>query len=143
MGNTNRERIHNAEPRNAEALATLTSSTRLASRSRTTTRWGAWRSMDGDFPVDASGTLRFDLQENQWQNADELITTIADSRQAHACYVTNWFEYLHGRLPGDGDAPLIARLAQVSVSGDANIKDILVGLVTSELFLVRAKGEAQ
>lgn len=140
-GNTNRERIDNATRECGGAChVTLINPPGFAFEHFDAL--GAYRANDGDYPVDASGSLVFDGVEKSWDGAAGLVNHLAESEQAHTCYVRNWFEYVNGRLPAAGDEPLIARLGQVSFEGDATIKEILAAMVTSSVFLNRdTRGE--
>lgn len=135
-GDTNRERIENATgPCGGACHTPLINPPGFAFENYDAL--GSWRDQDNGFDVDPSGELTFDGEKRSWNTASQLIEQIADSPQAHECYVRNWFEYLNGRLPESGDEPVIARLAQASHSGDITIKEMLNAMVTSNVFLMR------
>ncbi len=136
-GNTNRERIQNATGECGGSCHTpLLNPAGFAFESYDAV--GKWRTMDGDYPVDTTGTLPFGNQLTEFTGALDLSAKIAESPNAHECYVRHWFEYLHQRVPTAGDAPLIAKVAQVSMKNDLPIHEIIVGLLVNDLFLKRA-----
>lgn len=139
QGNTNRERIENATGECGGACHTpMINPAGYAFENYDAL--GIWRTQEGEYPVDATGTLPFDNRLNSFGGPIDFIAKIAESPQAHECYVTHWFEYLHGRLPLSTDKPLIARVAQASHSNDVPIKAIIAGLVVNDVFLKRASG---
>ena len=141
-GNTNRERIHNATAECGGAChVPLVNPPGFAFENYDAV--GAYRTMDNGYPVDASGQLTFDGEQQTWQTGPELVGILAGSKTAHQCYVKNWFEYLNGRAPTENDEPLIARLAQGSLEADATIKELLAAIVTSDVFLKRDSGRGQ
>lgn len=141
-GNTNRERIENATSSCGGGCHTpLINPPGYAFENYDAV--GAWRDEDNGYPVDAAGALYFDREEKSWQTGAEFVGLLAESRDAHACYTRNWFEYLNGRAPGDGDEPLLARLAQASHDGDVSVKELILATVTSNVFLQRATGRDQ
>jgi hypothetical protein len=141
-GDTNRERIENATKECGGAChSVLINPPGYAFENYDAV--GGWRDQDGDFDVDASGKLTFDGEEHTWSGPGEFIDQVAQSEQAHGCYMRHWFEYVNGRLPEEGDQPLLARLTQASHEGDKSIKELLAAMVTSRVFLRRATVEEE
>lgn len=141
-GNTNRERIENATGECGTTCHTpLINPPGYAFENYDA--MGAWREQDNGYDVDASGTLSFDGAQNSWTTGAELIGQLAESPQAHECYTRNWFEYINGREPTAGDAPLIARVAQASHQADVSVKEMLSAMVTSPVFLQRDTGRSE
>lgn len=138
-GNTNRERIDNAT-RECGGACHVNLINPPGFAFETYDALGAHRTMDNGYPVDTSGELVFDGETRQWDTGPEFIGLLAESRQAHACYAEHWFEYVNGRLPNDNDEPLLARLAQASFESDTPIKELLVAIVSSDVFLKRSTG---
>jgi hypothetical protein len=135
-GDTNRQRIQNATGQCGGACHTpLINPPGFAFENYDAL--GAFRESEGPHPIDASGTLTFDGEARSWDTAAGLIDQLAESPQAHSCYVHHWFEYLNGRVPTNKDAPLIAELGQASHGSDVTIKNILKTIVTSDVFLMR------
>ncbi len=141
-GATNRERIQNATGACGGACHTpLINPPGFAFENYDAV--GAWRDQDGGVTVDASGTLSFGGEDHSWTTGAELIGLIAESDAGHTCYARNWFEYINGRAPTAGDEPLIARVAQASQRADVSVKDMLLAMVTSAVFLQRDTGRTQ
>ena len=141
-GNTNRERIENATGGCGGGCHTpLINPPGFAFENYDAI--GAWRDRDGDYDVDASGSLFFDGQANSWQTGAELIGLIAESTDAHECYTRHWFEYINGRSPTAGDEPLVARVTQASHQADVSVKEMLMAMVTSPVFLQRDTGRSE
>ncbi len=99
---------------------------------------GQWRDVDGATAVDSSGSFDLDGESVSFAGADGLLGHIIESEQAHHCFAEHWFEYVYGRTPSDAEAPLVARIAHDSETDDLAIRDVLVQLVTSDAFLMRA-----
>ncbi len=140
QGNTNRERIENATGECGGACHTpMINPAGYAFENYDAL--GQWRTQEGEYPVDASGTLPFDQELNSFEGPLDFIEQVAESPQAHECYAEHWFEYLHGRLPLAGDKPLIARVAQASHASNLAIKELIAGLVVNDVFLKRDGGQ--
>ena len=99
---------------------------------------GRFQSTEGAHPVDASGSYPFAHGEQGFDDGVEFSQQIAVSEEAHTCYANHLFEFLYGRLPGEGDLPLVARLGLASQAREASIRDLMVALLVDEIFLARA-----
>ena len=136
-GNTNRERIENATgPCGGSCHTPLLNPAGFAFESYDAL--GKWRTMDGDYPVDTTGTLPFGSAMVEFSGPLDFSQKVAESPAAHECYVKHWFEYLHQGGPPCAGALLIGGVAQVSFKNDVSIDDIIVGLLVNDLFLKRA-----
>ncbi len=100
---------------------------------------GRYRDTDNGAPVDASDSYVFTpaLGPEKFDGALEFSRLAANSAVAHDCYATNLLEFLAGRLPEDADQGLVKRLGMKSLQQGANIKSLIVELVTSEPFVTR------
>lgn len=111
---------------------------------------GAYRTMDRGQAVNAADTYPFAAPygAQSYNDAVDFGKVIAKSPQAHSCYVQSWASYLYARPVADGstgvlldgDAPTIGYLADQSLTGGLSVKDLLVQLTTSDVFLARAPG---
>jgi hypothetical protein len=99
---------------------------------------GRYQTMEGAHPIDASGGFLFRSGLERFVDGVDFSRKVAQLPDAHDCYTRHWFEYLYGRLPGAGDEPLIAQLAARSHEDGLAIRELLVALVSHELFLNRA-----
>jgi hypothetical protein len=100
---------------------------------------GKYRDLDNGNPVDARSSYEFDEGQKSFDGAVELMTTIAQGKQAHECYARRAFEYLYGRdmVPGNAaDGNLIKEVGRRS-KGSASVKDMILDLLTTDAFLAR------
>ena len=95
---------------------------------------GMYRTQDNGFDVDATGTFNFREGEASWVDAVGFAAVMADSDQAHRCYVQNWLEFLHGRAVNEADFGLLDYLAERSRGDDRAIRALIVDVVTSDGF---------
>ncbi len=95
---------------------------------------GVRRSTDNGHPVDESGSFFFQEGETAWTDAIDFASVMADSDQAHRCYVQRWLEYLQGRAFDEADVGLVAFLGERSRVEDRPIRDLIVDVVTSDGF---------
>ena len=136
-GNTNRERTANAtEPCGPTCHGVLINPPGFAYENFDAI--GKVRDNDGGFPINTSGEWLLGANTVSFSNSNQLIEHIAGDIETHKCYVRHWFEYTNGRLVSSGDLPLIARLGEVSLAGDATIKELIAAIVLSDPFMKRA-----
>jgi len=105
---------------------------------------GQYRTMDGSKPVDASGTVTLPSgTEVAFKNALDLTRALATSDDARRCMMTQWFRYALDRREDTGDNASFAALLSDFAKSDFNLRELLVSLVQSPLFLYRrpAAGE--
>ena len=79
----------------------------------------------------------FDGQRKSFSNGVELSRVLADSKEAHACYVQNMMSYLHGRDLTADEQTMVDYYARVSRAGMVSLRDLELALVTSDAFLNR------
>jgi len=102
---------------------------------------GVYRTMDGKFPVDASGELP---DGSKFSGSKELATLVAADERFPRCVAEKLYTYALGRAPdlrseGHQDAQTLTAL--VSDFGQGfDFNRLIVGIVTSETFLKR-RGE--
>jgi hypothetical protein len=99
---------------------------------------GRWQTMDAGKPVNAADEFSFASGVQQFDGAVELAQLMADSDEAHRCYVGHLLEYGYARGPQKADAPLIQRIADGSRAGTTSIKQIILELTQNDAFLFRA-----
>ena len=61
----------------------------------------------------------------------------------HRCYTKHWLEYATGRQEAPEDEVTVERLGQASLDEGQSIKETLIALTTSRVFLTRATEELQ
>jgi Protein of unknown function (DUF1592)/Protein of unknown function (DUF1595)/Protein of unknown function (DUF1588)/Protein of unknown function (DUF1585)/Protein of unknown function (DUF1587) len=100
---------------------------------------GQYRELDNGSPVDSSGSFTFDEGRRDFRDNVELMSQIADSRQAHLCYAKKVAGYALQRDIAEADLPLLGELAAVSQSG-GSLKAIMRSLARSEAFRTHVGG---
>ncbi|HYO98540.1 MAG TPA: DUF1592 domain-containing protein [Polyangiaceae bacterium] len=98
---------------------------------------GKHRTMDRGKPVDTTSAYSFNEGLKSFNGPVEFSKLVAESSQAHGCYVQNWASYLNGREPAAEEQPYLAHLAQLSLQSKLSIKELVLRLVTNEAFLNR------
>ena len=103
---------------------------------------GQWRDSDNGKPVDAKATVRLDDGELfEVKNGAELARKLAKSRQARNCYTLRWLRYATGvRLKADAEG---VKALQERFFKNDNVQELLVAIVTSDLFRYRRAGGGQ
>ena len=67
---------------------------------------GAYRTMDGGKPVDASGMLELGRQATKtFKNAIELSALLAQAHEVRDCMARQWLRYVLRRTRSPGDEP--------------------------------------
>jgi hypothetical protein len=103
---------------------------------------GQLRTTDNGKAVDTSGEYQFADGVKAFAGISDLVGLISDSQQAHGCYAANLAEFALARDLAGGDGELVSELQRASLEDDTSIKDILLTMVKSSLF-VTAQGGAQ
>ncbi len=102
---------------------------------------GRWRDTDRGRPVDATSSYQLGRETVHYDGAIELADTLAGQPFSHECYVQNWIEYLHGRLPAGNDGPTIVRLGTRSVAERTPVLELVLAIVSSQGFRTRSTTE--
>jgi hypothetical protein len=101
---------------------------------------GRYRTTENGKPIDASAKYTLDGNEVSFDGPVELMKAIAKSQQAHDCYARHLAEFLYGRdldIANAADRALVSQ-AGAQAKGTPSVKNLLVSLVTSDVFLNRA-----
>lgn len=105
---------------------------------------GAFRTQDGDFPVDPTGSVAFlDGESPAFDDARGMMELLASSDQVRACYVENWVRFALGRRAEPVEAEHIARIEARFAEENFALYDLVVSLVTDPLFRFRAPSEGE
>lgn len=102
---------------------------------------GEWQTMDAGKPIDATAEFSFKSGNQSYDGGVELAQLIADSEEAHRCYVGHLIEYGYARNLKPADYRVIDRVAPDSQSGELSIKQIILELTKDPAFLLRAPVE--
>jgi hypothetical protein len=138
-GKSNRDTVaeHTSEPTCASCHATIINPFGFPFENYAAD--GSWRTMDGEFTVDATATVPLQGGTDVG-NALDLIDAIAASPEAHECYLQHLIEYANGRPAAEADEALVTRLGELSLT-EVSVQGLIVELVTSRPFLSRATEE--
>jgi hypothetical protein len=98
---------------------------------------GKYRTTDQGKPVNAADSYTFDGQLKSFSNGVELSQLLAESKEAHACYVQNMMSYLHGRDLQTDEQTMVDYYARLSRAGMVSLHDLELAIVTSDAFLNR------
>jgi hypothetical protein len=95
---------------------------------------GVYRTLEGQNPIDASGTLTALDVQGSFANAVEMVELLAGSRIASDCMTTQWFRFALGRVESVDDACAMQGLQQYFVTSDGNVLELLRQITTSYSF---------
>jgi hypothetical protein len=100
---------------------------------------GQYRTMDNGYPVNAADSYAFpDGRVITYTNAVDLSKQLAQSPEVHACYAQQLLEFMLGRDLLQVDKVIVHDLAKQSLEDHLSIKDLVLSVVTSNTFRVRA-----
>lgn len=96
---------------------------------------GAWRTMDGEVPVDAVGDVYgTDDVDGSYTGAIELASKLAASEQVRRCMVTQWFRYGLGRAERDADEPVLEESYRTFAKAGFDVRELIVVIAGSPTF---------
>jgi hypothetical protein len=95
---------------------------------------GAWRATDGEYAIDARGTLP---DGRSFNGAIELGRTLKEDPDLPACMVRQLFTYAVGRQPEAVDEQVLEGLEQSFKNRGYRMKELLVQVVLSPTFRMR------
>lgn len=96
---------------------------------------GAWRTVDGAFPVDATGVLTgTDDADGPFDGVVELGARLAASDQVRRCIATQWFRAAVGRVERPEDAPSLDAAFLGFRRAGFDVRELLVAIVRSDAF---------
>ena len=99
---------------------------------------GQWRAEDNGLPVDASGELGLWGGERfEFSDAVDFAHQLAESDQVKDCYTLRWARVATGAQL-EPEAPGLDEI-QAAFRGDDDVLELLVSIVTSDLFRLRAE----
>jgi hypothetical protein len=98
---------------------------------------GKYRTTDQGKTVDAADSYTLDGQLKSFSNGVELSRLLAETKEAHACYVQNMMSYLHGRVLETEEQTTVDYYARLSRAGMLSLHDLELAIVTGDAFLNR------
>jgi Protein of unknown function (DUF1592)/Protein of unknown function (DUF1588)/Protein of unknown function (DUF1595)/Protein of unknown function (DUF1585)/Protein of unknown function (DUF1587) len=105
---------------------------------------GAFRSMEGDLPVDASGEVVGTAESNgEYDGAIELAAILAQTPEVRDCMARQWFRYSLGRWEVDEDSCSMDRLATAFTDSNYDVRSLIHEIVLSDAFRYRLASEEQ
>ncbi|HEX5058660.1 MAG TPA: DUF1592 domain-containing protein, partial [Kofleriaceae bacterium] len=100
---------------------------------------GQYRLQDNGYPVNAADHYTFlDGREISYTNAIDLSKQLAVSPEVHACYAQQLLEFMLGRDLQQVDKVIVSDLAKESLDDKLSIKEMVLSVVSSNTFRVRA-----
>lgn len=104
---------------------------------------GLWRELDHGLPIDASGTLYETDAQGNFNGAVELVQRIAESQDAHGCFVQHWMNQAYGREESPDDACAQQAVQAAFRESDGNIVEMLVALAKTDQLRYRLASELE
>ena len=97
---------------------------------------GAFRTMDGNVPVDATGNIVMAGPglDGTFNGAVELANRLAGSDIVSNCMVSQWFRYSMGRMETTNDACSIQGIREAFAASGGNIRELLARVALSPAF---------
>ena len=97
---------------------------------------GAYRTMDGLGPVDATGNIvaaGSDLV-GSFNGALELVNKLAQSQDVSDCFASQWFRFSMGRMESVDDSCSMQGIQDAFHASGGNIRDLLARIAASPSF---------
>lgn len=98
---------------------------------------GRWRDTENGKPIDPSGQLTGTDVPDPFVGPAALGDNLAQSAQAKACMVKNWFRYAMARVDSAADACALSDLEAQFAASNYDITELLVALTQTDAFLYR------
>lgn len=98
---------------------------------------GQARSAENGVPVDTTGSMSLDGASIQFNNAIDLVDSLALSAEARSCYAGKWLEFALGRSLNEQDEGARASLAQQ----DRSVAELVEAIAQTPAFTRRAPNE--
>lgn len=100
---------------------------------------GWYRTLDGGWPVDASG----EALGHEFQDAVELMQQLGSSEAIHRCFAQKWWGYALGRSREQiADDPELEQIADEFWANGGRLEQLLLLIVSSEEFRTLAEEQA-
>jgi hypothetical protein len=101
--------------------------------------YGRERTTEAGRPVNRQGELRgAGADDGPVDGVGGLMAKLTVSQRALACFASNTFEFLAGRVPGPGDACAVAQAKERFVASGGDLGALAEAIMTSDAFVLRA-----
>jgi hypothetical protein len=97
---------------------------------------GRHRTMDGDLPLDSSGSVPA-IEIGAFNGAAALSLALAERPEVQLCFARKWLRFGLGRVEGQEDETSLNALVNIEKSG-ASLHDVMVGFTGTYAFTHRA-----
>jgi hypothetical protein len=98
---------------------------------------GKFRTEDRGKPINSAASYEFADGLKAFDGALEFSQLLAQSQQAHACYLQNWLGYINGHPFQAEEQATLDALTQESLAGKLPLRDAVIRMVTADGFLNR------
>ena len=95
---------------------------------------GAFRTMEGDLPVDASGSINGADVEGDFDGGVELAAMLAQSDDVRECVAEQWFRFAFARTSTDADDCSMEQIGLAFAEADYDVRVLLRGIALSDAF---------
>jgi hypothetical protein len=95
---------------------------------------GRHRASENGAPIDSAGHVTLGAESLDFQGASELLTAIADSSEARACYAKQWLTFSYGRKDSGNDLRTLAIVHQSLADPSYGVRDLVRQLTQSAAF---------
>ena len=95
---------------------------------------GRHRTSENGAPIDSTGQVLLGGESLAFQGARELLTAIANSSEARACYAKQWLTFSYGRKDSGNDLRTLAILHQSLADPSYGVRDLVRQLTQSAAF---------
>jgi len=104
---------------------------------------GKLRQLDGNQPIDPSGSITLDGAAVSFQGAAELSAFLASSAEAQHCFARQWLRYALDRFEQDADGAAAKFLEDDYAAQGLNTRSLLIALTRTLPFSHRAPAEGE
>jgi hypothetical protein len=102
---------------------------------------GRYRDTEGEgLPIDSSASYVFAGGRVEFADNVELMELLANSDEAHLCYAKKLASFALQRDIVESDLPYLTQLAKLSQTDAGSVKDMILAIVRSDTFRIRAGG---
>jgi hypothetical protein len=98
---------------------------------------GAYRTMENNKPIDASGALLGTDVDGAFKNAAELVGKLATSEQVRRCFATNFFRFASAQHTPETTAKYLETYGAMPMDARGKLVQLLLAYVRSDMFVNR------